>query len=273
MKSSKSKRKLTTEDICKEYYESQIFRPTGNDEVSPSGFFANASICLEAIDASFKGIDFDTFLKEMITVNIELFGLAWLNHNYELNKAMPESSIPEEIAFTKQYLQDTGRGDIWERMSLYNDEILKTIAEETVISESWGCLRDISVAIREEDQEEIAEKWLMEKIRNLTDLFGKYSTDSECRDRLVTRFLYIPCGINRITALSQKFSLKLSERLGCDLKKAGLFTLQRIVVGLYDNAVNYLDAVQEWGSYEAAKDALGDLLEGLHKVARQQQQK
>jgi len=281
MKSSKSKRKLTTEDVCREYFESQIFHLKGIDEASPAHFFIDASIFLEVTDASSKGIDFDAFLnfdaflKEMTAVNIELFGLAWLNHNYELRKelSMPESFITEEIVFTKRYLQDTGRSDIWERMSFYNDEILKTIAEQTVALESWGDLRDISVVTREEDQVEIATKQLTEHIHLCINLVSKYTADSECTERLATRLLYVPCDISRIVALSQKLSLTLMGRLGCDLSQAGLFALQRVVVGVYGNAVKYLDAVREWGSYEAAKDATRALVEDLKRVVRKQQQK
>jgi hypothetical protein len=274
MKSSKSKRKLVTEDICREYYESQLFRPTGNDEVSPSGFFASASIDLESVDDSFKGIDFNTFLKEMITVNIELFGLAWLTHNYDANQELPkpESFFLEEITATKQYLQDTGRGDYWERMGFYNDVIADTVAEQT-ISESWGRLRDIPKAIRDEDYEEVQEKFLIEEAKLLTDMLSKCTTDSECRDRLVFRFLAVPCNISEITVLSQKLSLKLTERLGCTPKQAGLFALQKVIVGLYSNAVNYLDAVRQYGSYEAYKDTRRALLQGLKRVAREHHQK
>lgn len=269
MKSSKSKRKLTTQNVYREYFESQIFSPAVNDEASPAYFFADASIWLEATDASFKGVDFDIFLKEMIAVNIELFGLAWLNHNYDLNKelSMPESFFPKEIAFTKQYLQDTGRGDIWERMRFYNDAIAKTLAEETV-GENWGRLRDISKAVRDEDYEELKEKWLVEQGRDLTRLFSRCTTDSECIERLVIRFLAVPCDMSRITVLSQKLSLTLTERLGRDLKQAGLLALQRVIVGLYENAVNYLDAVRQYGSYAAAKDTRKALLKGLKRVAR-----
>lgn len=267
MKSPKSKRKLTTEEIFREYYESQVFGSAVNDEASPEYFFAAVSIYLEATDASFKGIDLATFLNEMTAINIELFGLAWLNHYYELSKelSIPDSFTPEEIAFTKRYLQDTGRGDIWERMCSYNDAIAKVVA--------WGRLRNILRAIGGEDYEEVRRKSLIKDAEYLTGRFSKYTIDSECRERLVIRFLSLPCDIERITALSQGLSLTLTERLGCDLKQAGTFALQRIIVGLYDNAVNYLDAVREYGSYKAAKDAQGALLESLKRVARKRQQK
>ena len=267
MKWPKAKRKLTTEDICREYYESQIFRPTVDDEASPTYFFADVSIYLEAIDASLKEVDIVTFSKEMVAINFKLFGLAWLNHNYEPNKKLPMSGsfFTKEIAFTKQYIQDTGRGDIWGIMGFYNHVLAETIAEQT-ISKSWGRLRDIPMAIRDEDYEEVHEMFLIEKTKLLEDIFNKYLTDSECRDRLLYRFLAIPCDISRITLLSQKLSLTMMKRLGCNLKQVGLFALQRVVVGLYDNAVNYLDTVSEYGSYEAAKDTRRALLQGLKRV-------
>lgn len=272
MKSSKSKRKLTTEDICREYYESQIFRPTGYDEASPAKFFTDASIYLIEIDASFKGVDMATFLQEMIPVNIELFGLAWLNHNYELSEKIkiPDYVIPEEIVFTKKYLQENGRGDIWERMSFYNDEILKTVADGIIMPEGWGRFRDIPAAIREEDREEIAEEEIKSKIMSSTEAFSKYITDSECINRLAVRLLYIPCDINR---LSQKFSLKLAEQWRCRIKPVGFFALQRVIVGLYQNAVSYLGAVRDYGSYEAYKETIRDLRQGLMRVASKLQKK
>lgn len=265
MKSSKSKRKPTTEDICREYYESQIFRPTGDDEASPSTFFADASIRLEEIDASFKRVDFATFYKEMVAVNFELFGLAWINHYFKPNEESPVSFAPEEIVFTKRYVKDS---DIWERMGFYNNAIAETIAEET-ISRGWGRFRDIPSAIREEDREKIAETGLIAQTEDLIEEFSKYITDSECRGRLVYRFLAVHdtrWDISRITLLSQKLSLTMMKQLGCELEQTGFFALQRFIIGLYENAVNYLDAVREWGSYEAAKDARRSLLQGLKKA-------
>jgi len=145
--------------------------------------------------------------------------------------------------------------------------------DETIKSERWGSLRDIPAAIREEDREEIAEKSLTEEMKRSIDLFKKYTMDSECRDRLVIRLLAIPCDISRITLLSQELSLKLAERLGCKPKQAGFFALQRVIVSLYMNSVNYLDAVHQYGSYEAYKDERRALLQNIKRVVREQQQK
>jgi hypothetical protein len=48
-------------------------------------------------------------------------------------------------------------------------------------------------------------------------------------------------GIQRITHITQNMSLVLVSHIGRNPDSDGLFALQRIVVGLYENAVNYLD--------------------------------
>jgi hypothetical protein len=275
MKPSKSKRQDPVTDVCKEYYESQIFRSTGYEDASPENFLVDASIYLEVADASFKGIDLGELFTEMIAVNIEFFGLAWLNHIYNPDKSFPEpaSTLPEEITFTKRYLQDTGRGHLWEKMGSYNDALLSTITEESVLG-NWGRLRDIPKAIRDEDYEKFKEESLLRSVKMWDELLSKYTTDSELRSRLVIRSLAVPCNVSRITFLSQKVSLILAERLKRDLNQSGLFALQRVVAGLYDNAVYYLDTVREWGSYRAAEDARQETLALMKSwLARQKQQK
>lgn len=275
MNSSKSKEKVPIGDVCKEYYESQIFRSTGYKDTSPDYFFADISIYLEIADASLKEIDLDDFFTEIYAVNIELFGLAWLSHIYSPDEGFPEpaSMLSEEITFTKRYLQDTSRGHLWEKMNSYNEALASTLAEETVLG-NWGRLRDIPKAIRDEHYEKFKEESFLRLVQNWDELLSKYVTDSELRGRLVIRSLAVPCSMSRITVLSQKISLILAERLKCDLNQAGLFALQRVIVGLYDNAINYLDAVHEWGSYRVAKDAREGALAHLKSwLARQPQQK
>jgi hypothetical protein len=276
VKSSKSKRQVPTGDVCREYYESQIFRPTGYEDASPAYFFADASIHLEVFDASLKGTDFGDFFREIMAANIELFGLAWLNYIYNLNREFPPESVSllsEEIAFTRSYLQDTGRGHLWEKMGLYNDALVSALAEDVVLG-GWGRLRDIPKLIRDEDYEKFKKDSVLESVQWWDELLGKYVADLELRNRLTIRCMAVPCSASKITALSQKISLIMAERLKYNLNQAGLFALQRIVVGLYDNAISYLDTVREWGSYQAAKDAREDTIVLMKDwLAHQKQQK
>lgn len=261
---SNSNSKLSTKDVCRTYYETQVFGPGGIGDASQPGFFTAARICLEVRDASFKGVDVDTYTNEIIAANIELFGLAWLDHQREYAPHSSNNLIPEEINFTKGYMTDVGREDIWKRMGAYNGALMTTIAGLNN-SESHERLRDIPTSTYDEEYKKATDADLMKSVEFLGTTFGMHVADNECLKRLIVRMLAIPCDTQRITAFSQSISLILAERLGIDPKANGLFAVQRIVVGLYGNALNYLDSVRDYGSYDAAKNARADLLQGLIK--------
>ncbi|MFC1905742.1 hypothetical protein ACFLXL_02925 [Chloroflexota bacterium] len=282
MKPSESKHKMNIKDICREYYESQIF--SGHDWKADSEgkslgcassaefFFIDSSIELQVADGSFKEMDSLTFDKEMQAINIELFGLLLLNHNQKLYDEgslpsnSPESYLSEEIVFTKKYLNDNDRGDIWEKMKFCNTSIMQTLGDE-IASKNYGYLRGfpkLTVVDRSFDDEK---KELIDKCKLVIDAFQKQVQDADCLNRLVSRYMFVPCNVPRITALSQKLALKLPERLLICPSQTGLFALQKLLVVLYDNAVNYLVAVLEHGSYQVAKEAQNKLLTMLKNYA------
>ena len=263
----RSKSKLSTDEVCQTYYETQIFGPGGAGDASQVGFFPDVRIYLEVRDASFKGIDVSTSTNELIAANIELFGLAWLDHQREFNADSPDNLITEEISFTKGYLTHIGREDIWERMGAYNDALATTIAD-SINSDGWGRFRDVSTMIYDDEYKELRDKEFIDRATDLEEHFGRQTDDGECVNRLIFRFLTIPCDMQKVTALSQNISLVFAERLGLDPKPDGLFALQRIVVGLYENAVGYLGSARDYGSYDAAKSAREDLLQGLIRWAK-----
>jgi hypothetical protein len=110
MPPSKSPSELNTEEVCRTYYETQLF---GQAAVE---FFDVARVRMQALDASIAGTDRSTFFNEFAAANIELFGLAWLQHLRECSPHAPYGLMLEEIGFTKRFLQNTGRADIWETM-------------------------------------------------------------------------------------------------------------------------------------------------------------
>ena len=259
----RSKSKLSTEDVCWTYYETQVFGPGGVGDASQLGFFLDARIDLEVHDASFKGIDVNTYTNEIMAANIELFGLAWLDHWREFNTDSPGNLPTDEIVFTKGYLTDTGRGDIWESMGAYTAALATTIAD-SIFSEHWGRFRDVPTTdIYDEGYKELRDKELRDRAKVLLDGLDSHTADVECGKHLLARSLTIPCDMQTITAVSQNISVVLAERLGRDPKPAGLFALQRIIVGLYENAVSYLEMVRDYGSYELFKSARSALIEDM----------
>ena len=69
--------------------------------------------------------------------------------------------------------------------------------------------------------------------------------------------------LQAITHVTQNMGLVLASRLARYPDPNGLFALQRIMVGLYENAVFYLGEVREYGSHEAGRLATTDLIERL----------
>jgi hypothetical protein len=108
------------------------------------------------------------------------------------------------------------------------------------------------------------------QVQTLLRHFRKRISDSECVERLINRSVAVPLLKDQVgfTVLTQKLAQAVAERLKCNLNTEGLFAFQRVISGLYVNAVSYLDAVFDYGSYRAAKDARQSLLQTLKESAR-----
>lgn len=266
MPRSKSISRFSTADVCRTYYETQVFGPGGAGDLSDLGIFTKARIDLQQHDVSFDGIDDETFTSELVAANIELYGLAWIKHQIESDAESRDLST-DEIAFTKSYLIHVGREDIWERMGAYNDSLAATTAD-SIVSENWGRIRDYLDPTDDEGYKQQRDSELIRMATALVDEFARHLADGECVKRLMVRFLtWSHDDIQRITHVTQNISRVLAERLGRDPNLAGMFALQRVVVGLYENAVVYLDRVREYGSHEAARSAHIDLLNALVRWA------
>ena len=262
-----SESKLSTEEVCRTYFETQIFGIGGVGDLSELGFFAKAGIDLKIKDASFKAIDDEDSTTELIAANIELYGLAWINHQLE-SDPVSRNNPTDEISFTKNYLTQVGRGDVWERMDAYNTSLAAAIAD-SVVSNHYGRFRDLPDPTDDEGYKQQRDKELLSLAKPLTEEFARHLSDGECVKRLMVRYLTAsPGDLQRITHVTQNISLVFADRLDWSPDAAGLFALQRIIVGLYENAVAYLGEVREFGSFEASNLARKDLLEALVKWAQ-----
>lgn len=111
-----SKPKIGIEEFCREFYDRQILHPTiiaGGTDVG-SVFLEGAFNYVVEADQSFAAIDPTLFRKEMTALRMELFGLAW-SHKFKRE----EFTLPQSF-FTKRYLEENGKLDIWDIMGEYN---------------------------------------------------------------------------------------------------------------------------------------------------------
>jgi hypothetical protein len=240
------------------------------NEASATYFFALATSTIGVLDSAFNKIDNVTLFNEVLALNIELFGLAWLNYNYEYEiykqYSKPELLFAGEINSTKPYLINRGEKSIWDTMQFYNTVISKTYTEERTF-DNWGMLRDIPIAIDRDTNSEARNKAATDQLISNFKLFEKHTLDDECKGRLSLRFMFVPYNMYTITRLLQNLSLSLTKRLGWEPTQVGLLAIQLFIAGLHQNAVSYLDVVSDLGSYEEFKKVRNKQISWLKSVA------
>jgi hypothetical protein len=74
---------------------------------------------IESSDPRFAEVDSTKFAEEIAAIRFEVFGLAWLHH-FGDKFAAPQS------AFTKAYLEEKHRPEIWEAMERYNRAVARS---------------------------------------------------------------------------------------------------------------------------------------------------
>ena len=115
-----SKPKVQMELFCKNYYDSQIFHAIVNGEDASQKIFDAAYQLLSESDPSFTKVDRIIFENEMAAMHLELFSLAFFKRFSNFDKAVQHS------VFTRGYLLDKDRLDIWEAMGEYCQIIART---------------------------------------------------------------------------------------------------------------------------------------------------
>ncbi len=98
------------------FYERSLFeeKVAGVELVSVYAETVYRTICKE--DPSFAPVQLPKLIDEMLGLQLEMIGTAWTHHSNE----------PAAIAnsdFTKKYLTDKGRSDLWPIMGEYNQRV------------------------------------------------------------------------------------------------------------------------------------------------------
>jgi len=111
------KQEVGLEDFCRNFYDKFIINPTLTTkkgekiDVAPIMYETFRNSVIEA-DNCFANIGSQKFDLEMMLLRFELFALAWL-HKFGVKLAVTQS------IFTKDYLHEKGRDDIWDAMGHY----------------------------------------------------------------------------------------------------------------------------------------------------------
>lgn len=111
----KSKPKMPIEEFCKSFYDSQIFLV--NKDYWAFTLDSLKQQITEA-DQSFSSVDTDLFWHEWTALRMVLFTSA-----FTIRVKLKLEYMVREVIFTKRYLEQIQRGDLWFTLLDYNDVI------------------------------------------------------------------------------------------------------------------------------------------------------
>ena len=136
----KSKPKISVEDCCRGFYDSQIFKTKMLESVGMdcwSYYLAQSKDLIAEDDQAFSVVDSDSFWHEMTALRMAVFGL-----ECALKVKHKTGLIARQVFFTKCYLEDIRRQDIWDTLLGYNDVIdhsvfMNTDGQSAEIDSAW----------------------------------------------------------------------------------------------------------------------------------------
>lgn len=213
------KPKLHLDEFCRDFYDNHILYPKIAG-INVSSYFDTVWRFVIEVDPSFVSVDPQSFVAEMNVLRFEVFSLACLH-------AIGDKQAVMQSEFTKRYLEQCGRSDIWEGMGLYN----KAISHSTILE------HDPDTPSGRDHHA------FLDTLRFQTFLqWQKQGFDGHCIARVVNRLSTEGAWKKSITP--GFLMLTLCERLGCEVNEEGRFRLVATIVGLYKGAREALSDVR-----------------------------
>ncbi len=108
------KKKVSIEDFCRDFYDNHIFSPTGESDYYGSILPQHITKKVELISSN---VDKQKLIDQIIALQIELLGLVCTHKN------ISGETVIRQNFFTKSYLIENGKNEIWNSMYDYNDII------------------------------------------------------------------------------------------------------------------------------------------------------
>lgn len=238
---------ISIEDFCRRYYA--IVAPWVDGTEDDYCALLLKHIC--ELDQSCTSIDPSVFQREMKALQMELFELAFMHQFGEFSMLY----VKREAVFTKSYLEEKGKSEIWHIMSHYNQAIADSQIEHSAKSlrrrgkdfeplASVESIREGSANFYRGLRADMCNKWVEEGL------------DWECAVRIANRF-------GPETHLSEHPVLEmlvdtLGEQLGEQLKTHVRFELHETVIRLYKLAKDTIKSVKNQIRVEIPMDAWTD---------------
>ncbi len=236
---SSRKPKLSIEECCRQFYDSNIFHAIILGIDGWSVYLDTAFKYIAEVDQSFLSIDPTLFRNEMTALRMELLAFA-LGCSKKFNTE--KYTIPQSL-FTRSYLEENGRLDIWGIMGQYNQAIAMSATMNANGEQYSGRIGVARITFVNDFRSRMALRWVKNILGNTTvpteerkakigcinSVANRLGADTEREDDVVVKLL---CS-------------RLANRLGCDvnLEPEALSRLEATIFGFYKGAEEYLKSV------------------------------
>jgi hypothetical protein len=210
------------EDFCRDYYDRFILNPVVVAADYGAAFLDEVRKSVTEADASFSGVTTDELRAATIPLGFELFALAWYD------KFGDRSAVQQSI-FTKSYLQEMKREDIWQDSEPYNQAVARSVTPGKSPDRASG-------------------RFSVGFVMNMRmELFKKYQEaghDPEAVTRVLNRLLFGAAW--KSTAIPVQLSFAVTDKLGfpVGLNDEAGFRLTAVILGFYRDARQRLDEVR-----------------------------
>lgn len=220
----KKKTKCDLKEFCTQYYDTYIlvakplnlavkdFSETYNRQISEK---------ITTVDDNFKSIDFNKFCKELLTIRFELFSLAWFHE-------FGEKSAIQQTIFTKDYLLNNHKEEIWNDIEPYNQSIAQSATHGSNSSSASGRMR---IAFVNQMRLNLCKKYFSNEMdpKCVARAINKFGTQSNWQSLGITLGYLV---ITLCKNLNYEFNEETGEILTAMLK------------GLYDDSKQNLEKIK-----------------------------
>jgi hypothetical protein len=229
----KRKQKVSLNAYCRFFYDNFILNPTIADvDVK----VANKEVLRKSIvevAPSIDDIDIQLFFNEIILLRFELFSLAFL-HKFSYKNTIDQSQ------FTKEYLIENNREDIWDDIEEYNQAIATSVYQNHNSHTKKG---QVSLAFLIRMRMDYYDKW------------KELGYDGKCAARAANRILsnsawnkklihkYLMLAFCKRLGYEFNEESKLCNQLGYELNTEAQFRIMAMLNGFYDGSIGSLKQV------------------------------
>ena len=220
----KRKPKVTVEEFCQQFYDTDIFSANIGGVDAWKMFCETAFDLVVEADPSFAAIDRSKFQEELTAIRMELFALAWM-HRFKRE----EFTLPQSLS-ARRYLEEKGGLPVWDIMGEYN----QAVAQSVTMTETGQQVGNAQIEHANQLRFGMFSRWANAVGDSLTTEQKDYVAG--CVARVANR---IGADIRRDDCIVVRWlASRLADRLGCEvsLKSEALFRLAAVIYGLYQGA-------------------------------------